>query len=1556
MATTKKALKSIKTHLENKESESALYEATNLLKSIDEKAPEVAQVLAFRGLALTQLERFDEAKRSYNHLYRLQPSHPLATVGLRKLYEKTQGWEELGAFLEVLVQAAYDDGDAESCASYMQDLVELRVKHGPEERLYQALCLLLPSSPLVPLLQSLPPPSGAYTPITTPVYPPMSAGPLPTLPSPLPHVLHLLASLPLLLNLLIRSESLVHTTTEVKVKAGRTRLGAGPEKEVRRKVDGEVLGGEMGMQMVELLREVGNHPSVLDEVRREVEVREFNFWRKLVACLGRDDNLGQKSRKPPTSKQSSSASVHTEPSSFITPALFQSREYSKPSKEEALSRADGLANGFILLELSGKGAEEGWAWVLEGKDEPTLFYDLDLLHKYAKTFPESRMTDFIDDYCRWFKLPLPEPEDEAHVEESADGQATVQPSKSAKKYRGRKGKAGQNARERRKARRAAGKDGLLAEDLDQEERDELVASMTKLVEQLPKSIFAHRVMARIAVQEEDWPNAITFAEKGRILAKDVEAERGISLPHVKASLDTVLGVALVPYFAPKHHTRATRLLTGVLKEFPDNNEARFARAQIYQSAGKWSEARKLFQMLLDAGGDERGVLAAKEELAWCLVNEGKLEAGRDVLEGVVETRDARKEKGGKDDEAYERARAWWRLGRTEWMIGDDESRQHAEDWFMASIRALPTFAPAYTALGICYSAATPPDEDRATKCFQKAFELDATEAEAARQLAFGYANEDEWALVRSIATRVMEGEGGLDGVAGGEVMNPKGRFAPQNAWAWKALGSTEVHYKNYAKAAQAYQIALRAEPDDVSTWVMLGESYVNCGRHVAGLKALQHALELDPSNWRARFDIGQAQGQLGVFDKAIEVYEQVMYMTGGTEIGVIAALAEAMLSLGRQSGVGGFRERSCNAFHSAVKLAMEVLHTGRSHRPWAWKVIGDATFELSTQESSLEEAESTCEALQPVLQHLVEDDTDRRSQVEGLGHAANLLQTAADLEYTLKTSIFAFAYRAHLLKNEPRVADPALYDLATALHSLALRLDDAEKKKACLKAAISAIRLALERDAGDERLWNALGVICGTAGPQIAQHALVVSLELYGKDPVVWNNLGYLYLRFGDSDLANQCFLKAQIIDPDYARAWFGQGLLAEKNGDKDTAKALLAHAVTLSAGSLLEADLALAVATFERFLSPGDHIPTTLLHQPAFALRHYCHQRPCDFAAAHLYALICERLGLVDEAASSLERAAVVLEEEFEHSESTEIEVRYATALCNLGRVQLAAGKYQQSLDGLINCWELLSASTDGSMTSLKVQCRLLQGLAHYWLGQVDESLEAFQASLDEATASQDSRVKEEVAVLLSRTLWGLGGDDAKETAKTNLMECLSQEKPSLKVISTLAAIALVSSDEDLVDAALSELLSRSLENRIKEDPSGQSDLVLYCHAVSEGRPDDAHTVLERGVRANPISSTARNRLAEALIKDGKANEAISVLSATDGMRNGEDDVGIVSRMEILRGAAEILDGEEAGVGRVQRSVMLAPWAQEGWEAMAWGRKIVADAEDEAKASDDAT
>lgn len=673
---------------------------------------------------------------------------------------------------------------------------------GTNDQLYAALRLLVPSSPLVPLIQTAPVPQGSYVPLQAPTYPAAKDAPAPEIPRPLPHVHYLAGSLPLVLYLLLRVQAEIHTTTEVQVKAGRQRIGAGTERDVRGRVDGEILGGPLGSQMIDLLRDVSAHPSVDEDMRRDVEVQEFNYWRRLVAVIKPEGKEKKPAAKPQAKAPAKggmmiSASLPPKPSATLsedanTPPLFKAPEVPKVTKAEARKRADGLAEGFVLLEVGGA-AEEAWSWVIEGRDEPTFQYDHELLLRFAKVFPNSPFTDFIDDYSRLHNLPLPEPDEEQPAPPSPEGASGDKEKKVKYRRPNRSKKDAQNARARRKARREALRAGELDENLAEEEREELIASMTKLLERLRSSIFAHRVMARVAIADEDWANAISYAEKARKTVREVESERGISLPQTQASLDEALGVALVPYFPPKHHQRAARLLNGVLKTDPNNYEARFANAQILEAASDWAGAQEEFQKLLDHGGDDKQMTAAKEELGWCLVNQGKLTEGRDVLEEVVELRDTRKEQEGKDDEAYPRARAWWRLGRTEWMIGGDEARTQAEEWFMASLRADASFAASYTALGICYAEAhSPPDTERALKCFQKAFELDATEADAARRLAYGYADEDEWAQVRAIATRVMEGEGGVEGVAGGAVVNATGRFAPTNGWAWKALGSTEM--------------------------------------------------------------------------------------------------------------------------------------------------------------------------------------------------------------------------------------------------------------------------------------------------------------------------------------------------------------------------------------------------------------------------------------------------------------------------------------------------------------------------------------------------------------------------------------------------------------------------------------------------------------------------------------------------------------------------------------------------------------------------------------------
>ena len=253
------------------------------------------------------------------------------------------------------------------------------------------------------------------------------------------------------------------------------------------------------------------------------------------------------------------------------------------------------------------------------------------------------------------------------------------------------------------------------------------------------------------------------------------------------SLNVNLSTALVHLFPPKHHLRAFGIIQNILAEDRKNIKALLAGGYVHQYARRWRDAIEHFRLVTDNTPlDSPLGLEATEELGWSTVQRGTPDEGANLLRSVLDTLET------KDGMEHEKARCWWRLGKTLWKEDDAEAQTESYKLWITSLKRSTTFAPAFTSLGIYYSDyATPRDTNRASKCFQKAFELDAREAEAARRLAEGFADEREWDLVEIVARRTIEGEGGLEGGDSG-ISKATIRFLPTNAWAWKAVGVVEL--------------------------------------------------------------------------------------------------------------------------------------------------------------------------------------------------------------------------------------------------------------------------------------------------------------------------------------------------------------------------------------------------------------------------------------------------------------------------------------------------------------------------------------------------------------------------------------------------------------------------------------------------------------------------------------------------------------------------------------------------------------------------------------------
>jgi len=99
--------------------------------------------------------------------------------------------------------------------------------------------------------------------------------------------------------------------------------------------------------------------------------------------------------------------------------------------------------------------------------------------------------------------------------------------------------------------------------------------------------------------------------------------------------------------------------------------------------------------------------------------------------------------------------------------------------------------------------------------------------------------------------------------------------------------------------------------------------------------------------------------------------------------------------------------------------------------------------------------------------------------------------------------------------------------------------------------------------------------------------------------------------------------------------------------------------------------------------------------------------------------------------------------------------------------------GNYQSSIDAFAGTLGLVSPEDDSVRSRrLRVHAKFGSGLANYWLGELDESLGMFQAALDELEEKPMGVMKDQVSVLLAQALWGMGGEEEKEAAKSTLLE----------------------------------------------------------------------------------------------------------------------------------------------------------------------------------------
>lgn len=219
----------------------------------------------------------------------------------------------------------------------------------------------------------------------------------------------------------------------------------------------------------------------------------------------------------------------------------------------------------------------------------------------------------------------------------------------------------------------------------------------------------------------------------------------------------------------------------------------------------------------------------------------------------------------------------------------------------------------------------------------------------------------------------------------------------------------------------------------------------------------------------------------------------------------------------------------------------------------------------------------------------------------------------------------------------------------------------------------------------------------------------------------------------------------------------------------------------------------------FDNIVNPQFSATFSSILSPSFALQKLEQQISSEPISLRLSALFSERARDFIPAATRLEIICNTVEQRYEDTESEEDLIQYAQANADLARMRLGLKEYETAVEKAT-----LALDLSGEVDILK-KCRLsahlTAGLANYYLGAIDESLEMFKVALNESAENPD------VVCLLAQVLWAKGGKEEREVAREQLVTCIKRHTHHLQSILLLSTIKVLDDDEEVAEAVLGDL-----------------------------------------------------------------------------------------------------------------------------------------------------
>jgi len=171
---------------------------------------------------------------------------------------------------------------------------------------------------------------------------------------------------------------------------------------------------------------------------------------------------------------------------------------------------------------------------------------------------------------------------------------------------------------------------------------------------------------------------------------------------------------------------------------------------------------------------------------------------------------------------------------------------------------------------------------------------------------------------------------------------------PQLGSSWYVLGTTYAKLDQPAKSVEAFQQAVRINPEHFNTRYNLAISYEALGQITKSIESYQQAIRINPDAAKSWYNLGNNYVRLGQPAKAIESYQQA--------IRIDPEDADTWYNLGIAYNNTGQAAKSMDAYQNAIKINPEhanaLLNIGVAYRDLGQTAKARESFQQSIRSNS----------------------------------------------------------------------------------------------------------------------------------------------------------------------------------------------------------------------------------------------------------------------------------------------------------------------------------------------------------------------------------------------------------------------------------------------------------------------------------------------------------------------------------------------------------------------------------------------------------------------------